>query len=83
MGLLGIVTFGCGLHVYNSKGRYHEPYLAEFLMFIAIAWCLGWSSGVVIWGGEKGATIVGIVWGAALLMVVAIVVRNIRRDARG
>lgn len=80
MGFLGIVVFGFGLNAYNSARRFDDKINAGCSVFLAIIWCLLWSSGVVIWGGEEGAITVGIIWGVGLLAAVAMVTCNTRRN---
>ncbi len=38
------------------------------LVNLGLMWCVGWAVGVVIWGGEDGATYVGIMWGLPILV---------------
>lgn len=82
-GFLGIVAFGVGLSVYNDKSSYTDHVFGVFVMFLGVVWCLGWSAGVIIWGGVEGATIVGIIWGTGLLGAIAMSMYGTRRHASG
>lgn len=73
IGLLGVLTICGGVGLVcriNSQGESHT---ATGLIFITlgVVWCLSWASGVLIWGGEDGATYVGIMWGVPIVMAVA------------
>lgn len=81
-GLLGIAAFGWGLCTCTDKRGYASDRTDGALaVFLGLVWCLGWSSGVVIWGGVRGATIVGIMWGAGVLAGIATCI-GINRHAR-
>ncbi|CAB1099449.1 unnamed protein product [Ectocarpus sp. CCAP 1310/34] len=73
-GLLGVlmICYGIGLvGRTNSRGQLNN---AAGLMGIALGtvWCLSWSSGVVIWEGEVGATYVGIMWGVPIVLAAVV-----------
>ena len=74
-GFFGVIAFGLGLGGCMSGKKLRRGLDLNLssselgcCMFFGIAWCLGWSAGVVIWGGVDGAMIVGIVWGVSLLV---------------
>lgn len=56
----------------NRSSSSHFPKgLAVLFIIFGVLWCLSWAVGVVIWGGQDGATYVGIMWGVPLLMTAA------------
>lgn len=78
VGLLGVlmICFGIGLvGRKNSEGQWDT---AAGLKGIALGtvWCLSWSSGVVIWGGEVGATYVGIMWGVPIVLAAVVAAKR-------
>ncbi|CAM9772153.1 unnamed protein product [Scytosiphon promiscuus] len=70
-GSLGILGVWAGLLASAKRDRCQLSSWVLVCCIMGVAWCMLWSSGVVIWGGVDGATIVGILWGTGLLVAVA------------
>ncbi|CAN0472675.1 unnamed protein product, partial [Ectocarpus sp. 8 AP-2014] len=74
IGLLGVLAICSGIVLVGRMNSEGQSDTAAGLMSIALGtvWCLSWSSGVVIWGGEVGATYVGIMWGVPIVLAAVV-----------
>lgn len=72
IGLLGVLAICGGVGMVGKMNSRGQSGTAGGLISITLGmvWCLSWASGVVIWGGEAGATYVGIMWGVPIVLAV-------------
>ena len=67
-GSLGALFSSWGLLclVHRAKDSYFDS--SGYDIFFGFAWMAAWSVGVIIWGGQDGATYVGIWWGTIIVV---------------